>query len=296
MENLEDIHVLKAYLKRTGLRIRGERGQNFLVSGQALRTIIDAAELSEKDAVIEIGAGLGTLTAKLASRCAKVLAYEIDGRFASSLMKLSLEYRNIEILQEDFLRANVPGALSSRGILSYKIVANIPYYITGGIIRTILGLSVKPDLIILLMQKEVAERIVASPGELSVLALSVQYYGRPEIVAQVPSSDFFPPPEVDSAILKIALYNRPALDIPEKDFFRLVRIGFSSRRKTLLNNLSSGLRLPKTEVQAILSRSGISDSARAQELPLIAWQRLNKELDPRRPKADRQAAFRSMRF
>jgi 16S rRNA (adenine1518-N6/adenine1519-N6)-dimethyltransferase len=281
---------IKKLFRTEDLRILKNLGQNFLIDKTVLDKIVSASKLNKNDVVIEIGPGLGTLTKELSARCKKVIAIEKDKKMAEILENriLNMEYgiSNIKIpnsiiINDDILKINLDKLLKKHTPdEKYKLVSNIPYYITSPIIKLFLEAETKPEIIILLVQKEVAERICAKPGKLSVLALSVQIYGEPEIVSYVDKSAFYPEPKVDSAILKIKNIKKDTSDYAPKDnyknLFRIIKIGFSSKRKKLLNNLSAGLCIDKKESEKILSTAGLSLNARAQELRLEDWIKLEK--------------------
>ncbi|MBI4224731.1 MAG: ribosomal RNA small subunit methyltransferase A [Candidatus Sungbacteria bacterium] len=250
-------------------------GQNFLTCEWVLSDLAKAAELTASDTVLEIGPGTGVLTRFLAARVKKVVAVEKDRQLSSSLSEAFAQEKisNVEIITGDILKL-LPHLIADYSLptLGYKLVSNIPYYLTSRLIRTLLELEKKPEVIVLTIQKEVAERIVARPPDMNILALSVQAYGTPEIVADVPASCFNPQPKVDSAILKITHISENFFTkhhIASKDFFSLVKAGFSSRRKMLTNNLRSFA--SKKELVQALHSIGHSPSARAQELSLQEW-------------------------
>ncbi len=269
MLNEEEI---KKILKSEDLKILKSLGQNFLIDENVLGKIIQAAETNENNVVIEIGPGLGTLTEELSKKCKKVIAIEKDRKLAK---KLDEKFENVEIITDDILKIKLKEFIkmhSSDG--KYKLVSNIPYYITSPIIKLFLESDIQPELIVLLVQKEVAERICAKPGKLSILALGVQIYGEPEIVDYVDKSSFYPEPKVDSAILKIKNIKKIFSDEYYKNLFRIIKIGFSSKRKKLTNNISAGMHLSKARGEEILVEAGIGPNTRAQELKLDDWRRL----------------------
>ncbi len=282
MNNIHSPEEIKSILRQSNLVVLKQLGQHFLADEKVLKNIIEAADLNKNDAVIEIGPGLGTLTHELALKCRKVIAIEKDKKMVELLRKNLERFKNVEIIEGDILE-RVPVSLKEAGTLnslnSYKVVANIPYYITSPIIKLFLESSVKPELMVLLVQKEVAERICACPGKMSVLALSVQIYSQPELINLVSKNSFWPAPKVDSAILKISNIKTSAevrkslgfKKASEKDLFRIIKIGFSSKRKKLANNLSSGLNLRKEEISKIFEKLGINENSRAQELSLKKW-------------------------
>lgn len=270
------------YLKQNELWAKKSLGQNFLVDKEALNKIVVAAELKKTDTVIEIGPGLGVLTQELTKHAGEVIAIEKDDELAKKLnVRCQMaNVKNIEILNQDILESDLTKLIKlAPNKASYKLVANIPYYITSKILEKFLAAENKPELIVLLVQKEVAERICAEPGNTSVLSISVQYYGEPEIVGIVKSTSFWPQPKVDSAILKISNVRCQMSDVNEADLFKIVRAGFRSRRKTLVNNLMSGTNLSREELFDILDKTGLDKNVRAQELSVEKWVKLCQMLD-----------------
>lgn len=282
-----------------GIKPARSKGQNFLINESAYDRIITAAELSLDDTVVEIGPGLGFLTAKLAVSAGRVIAVELDDKLAGCLTAglAAKGVSNVEVVNEDvmgldfrfLMNENRAKALNSPGLKpgrinkakdrtkSYKVVANIPYNITSALIRKFLTAENKPSLMVLMVQKEVGERIVANPPRMSLLAVSVQYYGSPSIIEHVSAKDFWPQPEVDSCILKIELGagKRFLSDINyEKKFFQLVKFGFSSKRKMLKNNLAAGFRISHEDAENHIIKSGLDKKIRAQELSVPDWKKL----------------------
>lgn len=257
-------------------------GQNFLKDEAILQRIIESANLSKNDVVIEIGPGHGVLTELLAQKCKKVIAIELDDRLIEMLRNKLRNKENVEIIHDDILKINLPELVSKYEIQDtrYKIVANIPYYITAPIIRLLLETEFPPSEMILMVQKEVAERICAKAGEMSILAVSVQYYAQPEYLFTVPKTAFDPMPKVDSAVIRITRNKKQETRNKQevKKFFQIVRAGFSAKRKTLVNNLSSGLQLDKKTVEEKLIALGFSKNTRAQELGVEDWQKLSEFL------------------
>ncbi len=270
-------------LRRYDLRARKGLGQHFLVDGAVLERIINAAELTPSDVVMEIGPGLGVLTEQLARGAGWVIAIELDNTLAAILKQRLASSRNVTVINEDVLKVNPTALLEEQKIkfppeadsTGYKVVANLPYYITSPTLRHFLEASAKPKMIVVMVQKEVAEEITAKPGRMSLLSISVQLYGEPTIIAHVPAESFYPAPAVASAILKIVVYPRPAVDIADTEsFFRLVRAGFSAARKQIGNSLAQGLELPKSEALALLEKAGIDSQRRAETLTLEEWAQL----------------------
>ena len=247
-------------------------GQNFLTDYGILKKIVESAELSPEDRVLEIGAGLGSLTTVLAASATQVTAVEIDKKLVPILKEVTASYPNIQIVNGDMLEINPATLMSAPG---YVVVANIPYYITSVLIKHLLTSSCKPSRMVLTMQKEVAARICVQPGDYSLLALSVQVFGEPKIVLNIPAGAFFPSPKVDSATLRIDLYKEPLIPITDMDcFFQLARIGFSQKRKTMRNTLAAGLHWSGAEAADLLFSAGIDANRRAQTLEIPEWRTL----------------------
>jgi len=268
-------------LRRFDLKARKRLGQHFLIDGEVLKLITSAAELTPTDVILEIGPGLGILTRELARQTGWVIAVELDNKLANILKQTLASFDNVTIVNKDILRIDPatllrePETKFAPATSPYKVVANLPYYITSPVLRHFLEASVKPEMMIVMVQKEVAETIVAEPGQRSVLSISMQFYGKPRIVSYVPAQSFYPAPEVDSAILRIDLYSQPAVAVAdEKGFFELVRAGFTASRKQIVNSLVQGLGLPKTEVLALLGRADIVPQRRAETLTLEEWSQL----------------------
>ncbi len=263
-----------ALLKRYGLRADKALGQNFLQDDSALAKITDAAEISAEDAVLEIGPGLGSLTRYLAASARQVTAVELDPDLLNPLGAVLQPYPNVRVVQGDILELNISELIDQP---DYIVAANIPYNITSAIIRHLLEGDIKPRRMVLTIQKEVAERICAKPGDLSLLALSVQVYGKPSIAAKIPAGAFHPIPNVDSAILRIDIYKEsliPQALLPT--FFKLIRAGFSQKRKTLRNSLSAGLNISPHETESILTSADIDFMRRAETLSIEEWKRLSE--------------------
>lgn len=260
---------ISTILQRNNLRPDKRLGQHFLIDQSALEEIIEAADVHKSDEVLEIGAGLGSLTRLLAIHARKILAVELDFKLIPPLEEVISGFQNVEIIQGDILRLNLNQLMNVSGFL---VIANIPYYITSALIRNLLETSYPPKRLVLTLQREVAERICASPGKLSVLALSVQVYGKPDIMAYIPSAAFYPQPNVDSAILRVDRYPEPQIPIGLiPTFFRLVKAGFSQKRKTLRNSLAGGMRWKPAQSEDILYQAGINSMRRAETLSLEEW-------------------------
>ena len=259
-------------LRSNGLRPDKRLGQNFLHDPAALEQIVRAADIRPDDSVLEIGPGLGSLTRYLAVCARAVTAVELDASLLPVLASVLSPYTNVRVVKGDILKLS-PADLVDRD--DFLVVANVPYYITSAIFRHLLARPPRPRRIVLTIQAEVAERICARPGDLSLLALSVQVYGQPAIAARLPAQAFFPVPKVDSAVLRIDLYPAPLIP-PERleRFFRLAKAGFSQKRKTLRNSLSAGLAISTQAAAQLLERSGIDPQRRAETLSIEEWGRL----------------------
>jgi 16S rRNA (adenine1518-N6/adenine1519-N6)-dimethyltransferase len=254
------------------------KGQNFLINEKVYAEIIAAANLTKTDTVLEVGPGLGILTAKLAEVAGQVIAVELDDKLAGYLQDglKNSEVKNIQVFNENILDLNFNDAKYQVLNNKYKIVANLPYNITSVFIRKFLTSDQQPEEMVLMLQKEVAERICAQPGDMSLLALSVQFFAEPEIIAIVPKGDFWPSPQVDSAIIKIKIKKEKITAINEKDFFRLAKFGFSAKRKMLKNNLGGGLHISSAEAEKILAKAGLNPKARAEDLSIEDWIKIMK--------------------
>jgi 16S rRNA (adenine1518-N6/adenine1519-N6)-dimethyltransferase len=261
-----------ALLGAHGLHPKKGLGQNFLSDPVALERIVTAAEIPPGAHVLEIGPGLGSLTRHLAVAAGHVTAVELDKALLPVLQEVLAPFDNVRIIQGDILELN-PTELAL--VPGYLVVANIPYYITSAVIRRLLESPVKPSRIVLTVQREVAERIAAKPGKLSLLALSVQVYGQPRTAARIPAGAFYPPPKVDSAVVRVDLYPEPLIPTGQLNtFFRLAKAGFSQKRKMLRNSLVGGLSLPQAQVEALLAAAGIDSQRRAETLSIDEWKNL----------------------
>ncbi|GAP09245.1 dimethyladenosine transferase [Bellilinea caldifistulae] len=271
-------------LRAHGLTPRKGLGQNFLVDSSALRKLIEAAEIPPDAEVLEIGAGVGSLTVWLAAAARRVVAVEVDSNLIPLLRQSLGGFENVTLVEGDILEVRLSDWIREEG---YLVVANIPYYITSAIIRHLLENRPRPARMVLTMQREVAERICAAPGELSLLALSVQVYGQPRPVLRIPAGAFYPPPQVDSVSLRVDLYPRPLIPPDQlNDFFRLAKAGFAQKRKTLRNSLSAGLAIPPAQAAALLEAAGIDPQRRAETLGIPEWERLSRVWAQQRASAE----------
>ncbi|MFH1713258.1 MAG: 16S rRNA (adenine(1518)-N(6)/adenine(1519)-N(6))-dimethyltransferase RsmA [Candidatus Jacksonbacteria bacterium] len=291
--NLFSPSKLKSLFKIQNITPKYSLGQNFLIDRNIVGKIIDAAQPSKNDKVIEVGAGLGVLTVPLGQAARQVIAYEIDKRLIPLLSETVSDFDNVEIVNEDILLklktqssklktttqtcliGSPPKRRNSKFSINsgeYKVIGNLPYYITSRILRHFLSVEHKPQSMIITIQKEVAERICAKPPQMSLLSVSVQFYGRPQIMAQVSKNCFWPRPKVDSAIVRIDING--AEFFQEHHFFSLVKAGFSSKRKMLINNLLKKLGGEKRQWEEIFCQIGLNPQARAQELGVEEWKDL----------------------
>ncbi|HNT23593.1 MAG TPA: 16S rRNA (adenine(1518)-N(6)/adenine(1519)-N(6))-dimethyltransferase RsmA [Anaerolineales bacterium] len=267
-------------LRRHHLRPDKGLGQNFLLDETALRRIVMAAEILPQHDILEIGPGLGSLTRHLAAAARQVVAVELDSDLFGPLEEVLGGMPNVHLVQGDILALNPVELMPAPG---YLVVANIPYYITSALLRHLLETERPPLRMVLTVQREVAQRICALPGDLSLLALSVQVYGRPSIAAHIPAGAFYPPPKVDSAVVRIDLFDTPAIPVALlEDFFQLIKAGFSQKRKTLRNSISGGLKWSPARAAELLSAAGIDPQRRAETLSLSEWGQLTQayQLNP----------------
>jgi 16S rRNA (adenine1518-N6/adenine1519-N6)-dimethyltransferase len=270
---------VRRLLREAGLHPRKSLGQNFLIQEEALERVVAAAGLQAEDLVLEIGAGVGSLTRHLAAAARRVVAVEIDPQLIPILRSVLAPFVNAKVVQGDILAQPVARLLGKTESSKLKVAANIPYYITSAVIRHLVESDVRPSRIVLTVQKEVAERICASPGRMSLLALSVQYYGKPHLVGRISADSFFPVPDVESAILRVDLEDSPHHDPEASDrLFRIARAGFSQRRKMLRNTLAAGLGLPVERIERLLEQSGVDPKRRAETLSVEEWMRITGEL------------------
>jgi 16S rRNA (adenine1518-N6/adenine1519-N6)-dimethyltransferase len=264
-----DVHTL---LKQYGLQPNKRLGQNFLVDEIHLETIVREAGVGPQDEVLEVGAGLGSLSGHLATAAGRLVAVELDDKLLPPLRDSLAEFDNVEVVQADILALDLSQLFSASG---FRVVANIPYYLTSKLIRHLLESEPRPGSLALTVQREVAERACAEPPAMSLLTLSVQLYGQPRIAHHIPAGAFYPVPKVDSALLLIDLFDAP--EIRQSDierFFMLAQAGFRQKRKTLANSLAALPDWDKAEAAARLKRAGIDPQRRPQTLTLEEWGRL----------------------
>jgi 16S rRNA (adenine1518-N6/adenine1519-N6)-dimethyltransferase len=276
---------VRRLLEQWNLRPSKGLGQNFLVDQAVLGKIVAAAELTPDDIVLEVGAGLGTLTRPLARDAGYVVAVELDQQLMPVLESVLAGLGNVTLVQGDILTLN-PATLVSAATnqqpafgIRYKVVANLPYYITSAVLRHLLEASLKPRRVVVTVQREVAERVIAEPGQMSLLAVSVQLFGRPQLLFRIKPGSFYPSPRVESAVVRIDLHEAPL--VPAEGtaaFFHVVRAGFAQRRKQLRNALAAGLGQPPDEVTTRLRSVDVDPRGRAQALSLEEWARVTRVL------------------
>lgn len=263
-----------------GIYPKKHLGQNFLTDAHVLAKIVAAAEISKDDLVIEIGPGLGVLTAELAKCAANVVAIEIDTKLSEILEQtVAKEFANVRILREDILKADVGGIIAASGFASAKIVANLPYYITAPVIFGLLEQKLPITAMVVMVQKEVADRFLAAAGTKAygIPTLSLAYYGKAALIANVPPHSFHPRPDVYSAVIKIEI--NPRRDINSKIFFPLIRAAFANRRKTLANCLSANLNLTKEQAAALIQEAGLPPTIRGEALNFSDFERLSEIME-----------------
>lgn len=263
----------RALLRRLGLSARKGFSQSFLTDSYVVGDIVAAADLTPSDQVLEVGPGLGILTRELVKAAGRVVAVELDRGLAELLPRMVSAPDRLEVIQADFLDFD-PATVLPPG---YKVVANLPYHITSPALRHLLTARLKPLLLVVMVQKEVAERIAARPGNTSLLSIMVQLYARVTVVRQVPASAFYPAPKVDSAVLKLEVYEQPPVEVDDPEsLLRIVAGGFSRRRKQLHNSLSESMWFPPGGVFDVLAAAGIDPARRAQTLSLEEWASLHR--------------------
>lgn len=281
--------MYRQLLHQSGIRPKKRLGQHFLVDETVLDDILSAAELNPGDVVIEVGPGLGVLTEALAKHGAKVIAVELDARLVGLLTKRLAVFPNVRIVHADILKV-APGQLLRESLVTeelaggYKIVANLPYYITSPVLSHFLEAKPRPSKMVVMVQKEVGETIAAAPGKMRLLSVKAQFYGKVVIVSHVPAKRFYPPPKVDSVVLRLDMYEHPPLiqsGVSDIDgFFDMVMHGFSAPRKQLRNSMAHSLEMQPNQVAALLGEVGIESKRRAETLSLEEWGKLWKVFAP----------------
>jgi 16S rRNA (adenine1518-N6/adenine1519-N6)-dimethyltransferase len=273
-------------LRQFGVKPKKSLGQHFLIDETVLERIISAAELSPGDIVVEVGPGLGILTEGLAKQGVKVIAVELDSKLVALLKKRMASFPNVKIIHADILKITPRQILENELAVSalfqgYKVIANLPYYITSPLLRHFFEDVLQPREMIVMVQKEVGEAMVAAPGNMSLLSVKTQFYSRPSIISYVTATSFYPPPKVDSVILRLDVYPQPPIDVPNAaSFFDVVMHGFSAPRKQLRNSLAHSLDMPPGQVTLLLEKAGIEGKRRPETLNLEEWRELWKVFAP----------------
>lgn len=271
-----------AVLQKYNFVFQKKFGQNFLIDSHVLEKIVDAAQITDEDCVLEIGPGIGTMTQYLAESAREVVAVEIDRALIPILQDTLSGYDNVTVLNEDIMKVDVGRIVRERNQgKPIKVVANLPYYITTPIVMNLLENHVPLQSITVMVQREVADRMQVGPGtkDYGALSLAVQYYTKPEIVAHVPANCFMPRPSVDSAVIRLTRYQEPPVEVQdEKYLFALIRASFNQRRKTLANGLANGMGIPREQVTAALEEMGLSATTRGEALTLEQFARLSNLL------------------
>ena len=284
MSELSNFKNTQEIIKKHNFSIQKKYGQNFLIDEHVLNKIIAAAELTEDDYVIEIGPGIGTMTERMAPECKHVTAIEIDKELIPILSETLSGFDNVDIINEDVLKVDLNKLIAERNDNKpVKVVANLPYYITTPIIMSLLENKIPIDTITVMVQKEVADRMMVGPGtkDYGALSLAVQYYAKPYIVANVPMNCFIPRPNVASAVIRLTCHKEPPVTVKdEKLMFNLIRASFNQRRKTLINGISnfSGLSYAKEQLAMALNSIGLSENIRGEALDLEKFAKLSDAL------------------
>ena len=272
MENLSNISVIRDVLSRHGFSFSKGLGQNFLINPTVCPRMAEMGNAQPGWGVIEIGAGVGVLTAELASRADKVVCIEIDSRLLPILDETLAEFDNIKIVNQDVLKVDLHQLIAEEfPNMPVAVCANLPYYITSPIIMNLLESRLPISSLTVMVQKEAAQRICALPGsrEVGAVSIAVRYYCEPQVLFQVSRGSFMPAPDVDSTVIRLDIRKEPAVQVEkEENFFRVVKAAFSQRRKTLANTLSSGLDISKAQATELLNRAGVASNLRAEQLSM----------------------------
>lgn len=284
MENLSNISVIRDVLSRHGFSFSKGLGQNFLINPTVCPRMAEMGNAQPGWGMIEIGAGVGVLTAELAQRADKVVCIEIDSRLLPILDETLAEYDNIKIVNQDVLKVDLHKLIAEEfPNMPVAVCANLPYYITSPIIMNLLESRLPISSLTVMVQKEAAQRICAMPGsrEVGAVSIVVRYYCEPKVLFQVSRGSFMPAPDVDSTVIRLDIRKQPTVDVKrEEDFFRVVKAAFSQRRKTLSNTLSSGLSMNKTQIAELLERAGVASNLRAEQLSMQQFADIANALNP----------------
>ena len=284
MENLSNISVIRDVLSRHGFSFSKGLGQNFLINPTVCPRMAEMGNAQPGWGMIEIGAGVGVLTAELAQRADKVVCMEIDSRLLPILDETLAEYDNIKIVNQDVLKVDLHKLIAEEfPNMPVAVCANLPYYITSPIIMNLLESRLPISSLTVMVQKEAAQRICAMPGsrEVGAVSIAVRYYCEPKVLFQVSRGSFMPAPDVDSTVIRLDIRKQPVVDVKrEEDFFLVVKAAFSQRRKTLSNTLSSGLSMNKTQIAELLERAGVASNLRAEQLSMQQFADIANALNP----------------
>jgi 16S rRNA (adenine1518-N6/adenine1519-N6)-dimethyltransferase len=278
--------LYRQVLRQFGFKPKKSLGQHFLVDEAVLEHILSAAELGPGDIVVEVGPGLGILTEGLAKQRARVIAVELDSKLVALLKKRLAAFPDVKIVHADILKVTPQRLLqnnlsASELVRGYKVIANLPYYITSPVLRHFLEGESRPSEMVVMVQKEVGEAIAATSGKMSLLSVKTQFYSKPAIISYVPAASFYPPPKVDSVILRMDVYSRPPIEVSDvAGFFDMVMHGFSAPRKQLRNSLAHSLGMPPSQVASLLEKAGIEAKRRAETLSLEEWRKLWETFAP----------------
>ena len=282
MENAykETMFILKKY----NITASKSLGQNFLIDDNVIENIVESADIEDNDLIIEIGPGLGTLTKRLLEKAKKVIAVELDNRMINILNERFSLYKNFELINEDILKVDLKEIINNNkeklDIKNVKVVANLPYYITTPIIMKLLESKLDIESITVMVQKEVAKRLTAKPGEklAGAITYSVNYYCEPEEVIIVPNSSFIPEPEVESEVIKLVLRKEAPVKVKNEElFFKFIKASFMQRRKTLINGISNSGIMEKEELKKLLDKLGLDEKIRGENLTLEDFARIVNE-------------------
>ena len=284
MENRSNISVIRDVLSRHGFSFSKGLGQNFLINPTVCPRMAEMGNAQPGWGMIEIGAGVGVLTAELAQRADKVVCIEIDSRLLPILDETLAEYDNIKIVNQDVLKVDLHKLIAEEfPNMPVAVCANLPYYITSPIIMNLLESRLPISSLTVMVQKEAAQRICAMPGsrEVGAVSIAVRYYCEPKVLFQVSRGSFMPAPDVDSTVIRLDIRKQPTVDVKrEEDFFRVVKAAFSQRRKTLSNTLSSGFSMNKTQIAELLERAGVASNLRAEQLSMQQFADIANALNP----------------
>ena len=283
MKNLSDINVIRSVMAKHGVTFNKGLGQNFLVDPDICPSMAENADLDKNTCVIEVGPGVGVLTAELAKVAGKVLSFELDERLLPVLDETLKEFDNVEIINQDIMKADLKSIIEEKcKDMKIAVCANLPYYITSPIIMMFLESKLPITSITVMVQKEAADRLCAEVGSRDggAVTVAVNYYAESEILFFVPKDSFLPPPKVDSSVIKLTLRDKPPVEVKNEEFFfKVVKSAFSQRRKTAENSISAGLSIPKADVKDALEKAGLSATIRAEKMTMEDFATLSEILE-----------------